>query len=274
MEQVNQDYELKILKIVIDTHLDKTIAFTEEGLGSLESNRDRYVWELSTKIYNESGHKVEFHIARDEVNSWLENKKIQLVEFRRNQKEQARQLAEENARRIAKEKIRQQEQFRQLAAEQALRSAERNVRLEEEARRIAEEKARLIKELDDLTAQRLNKKVDGVEKERVINHLGKHKAGIFFELQRIIVEELSVEQNTVNLDTDINECVNTYDALANRGQSKSNFFSFSMSPDGLTLNELIMTVEEEFDIEIPDELALQLGTVEQAVNYIYHKLSS
>ena len=281
MDQVDRDYELIMLKIAIDMYLDKTIAFTEEGLQLLEANRDRFVWDISTKIYSQSGHKVEFHVARDGVSCWIENKKVQLAEFRRNQKEQARRIAEENARmaeenarRIAEHKVRREEEARRIAEENARRAAEHKVRQEEEARRIAEEKACLIKELDDLADQRLDKKINGAEKERIIKHLGKHKAGIFFELQRIIAEQLSVEENTVNLDTDINECAYTYDALAKRGYSTSSFYSYSMSPDGLALNELIMAIEEEFDVEIPDEVAEQIGTVEKTVDYLYNKLST
>ncbi len=133
---------------------------------------------------------------------------------------------------------------------------------------------RRIKELDDSADQRLDRKINGAEKERIIEHLGKHKASIFFEVQRIIVEQLSVEENTVNLDTDINECADTYDALANRRYSTSSFYSYSMSPDGLALNELIMAMEEEFDVEIPDEVAEQIGTVKKTVDYLYDKLST
>ncbi len=186
MDQVDKDYELTMLKTVIDMYLDKTIAFTEEGLQLLEFNQDRFVWELSTNIYPQSGHKVEFHIARDGVNAWLEKKKVQLVEFRCNQKEQARRIAEEkariaaeNARRIAEEKVRKEEQARQVA--------------EEKARQIAEEKARRIKEINKFADRRLEQKINGSEKKPIIKYLGNHKAGIFFELKRVIIEQLSVE---------------------------------------------------------------------------------
>ncbi len=274
MDQVDKDYELTMLKIAIDMYLDKTIAFTEEGLQLLESNRDRFVWELSTNIYIQSGHKVEFYIARDGVNSWLENKKFQLVQFRCNQKEQARQIAEEkahlaveNARKIAEEKVRREEQARQIAEENARLAVENARRIteeklrweaqapqrEEEARRIAEEKLRQMVE----------------ENARI----AKNKADIFSKLKGIIVEQLCVEENIVNLDTDINECADTYDALANREYSKSSYYSYSMSPDGLALVQLIMAIEEEFDVEIPDEVAEQIGTVEKTVDYLYNKLS-
>jgi len=37
--------------------------------------------------------------------------------------------------------------------------------------------------------------------------------------------------------------------------------------------EVILNLEEEFDIEIKDEVAAQLFTVEQAVNYIHQSIS-
>jgi acyl carrier protein len=41
-----------------------------------------------------------------------------------------------------------------------------------------------------------------------------------------------------------------------------------LGADSLDLVELVMTMEEEFDLEIPDEDAEKLLTVENAVNYI------
>lgn len=41
-----------------------------------------------------------------------------------------------------------------------------------------------------------------------------------------------------------------------------------LGADSLDLVELVMTMEEEFDIEIPDEEAENLVTVEDAIKYI------
>jgi len=45
-------------------------------------------------------------------------------------------------------------------------------------------------------------------------------------------------------------------------------FADDLGADSLDLVELIMTVEEEFNIEIPDEDAEKITTVQQAVDYI------
>ena len=45
-------------------------------------------------------------------------------------------------------------------------------------------------------------------------------------------------------------------------------FVNDLGADSLDLVELIMSMEEEFDIEISDDTAAKLLTVEDAVNYI------
>ena len=47
-----------------------------------------------------------------------------------------------------------------------------------------------------------------------------------------------------------------------------------LGADSLAIVELIMTMEEEFDIEVPDEDAEQLRTVEDAINYIKKKTAA
>ena len=45
-------------------------------------------------------------------------------------------------------------------------------------------------------------------------------------------------------------------------------FVDDLGADSLDLVELIMTMEEEFDIEIPDEDAEKMVTVQDAINYL------
>ena len=115
MSEVDKSYELKVMKMVANKYLDETFSATEESIKALEANCDDVVWELATRIYSQSGHKVELCTLRNVVNS-----RIGVVKY---------QLAAEKARRIAEEK----------AAEEARRIAEEKAA--EEARRIAEEKA-------------------------------------------------------------------------------------------------------------------------------------
>ncbi|MCD6386384.1 acyl carrier protein [Candidatus Sumerlaeota bacterium] len=51
-------------------------------------------------------------------------------------------------------------------------------------------------------------------------------------------------------------------------------FVEDLGADSLDIVELIMDMEEEFNIEIPDEDAEQIRTVGEAINYITEKTES
>ncbi|NEU72944.1 acyl carrier protein [Hassallia byssoidea VB512170] len=78
------------------------------------------------------------------------------------------------------------------------------------------------------------------------------QAKIFTKIKNIIAEQLSVEADTITLS--------------------SNFIQ-DLGADSLDAVELVMALEEEFDIEIPDEAAEKITTVQQAVDYISKKVS-
>lgn len=74
---------------------------------------------------------------------------------------------------------------------------------------------------------------------------------IFEKVKAIIVEQLGVEEEEVTMDTSFEE----------------------LNADSLDIVELIMALEEEFDLEIPDEEAEKIKTVGQAVEYIKNALA-
>lgn len=78
------------------------------------------------------------------------------------------------------------------------------------------------------------------------------KDAIFDKVKGIIVEQLGVESGEVN-----------------EGAS----FVDDLGADSLDIVELIMALEEEFDLEIPDEDAERITTVRDAVEYIREKSS-
>ncbi len=45
-------------------------------------------------------------------------------------------------------------------------------------------------------------------------------------------------------------------------------FTDNLNADSLDLVELIMSLEEEFGVEIPDDAAEKIGTVKDAIDYI------
>ncbi|MDK2821057.1 MAG: acyl carrier protein [Clostridia bacterium] len=71
-------------------------------------------------------------------------------------------------------------------------------------------------------------------------------SAIFEKIKGIVVEQLSVDESEITMDTSFE----------------------SLNADSLDIVELIMALEEEFDLEIPDEDAEKLNTVGAAVNYI------
>ena len=63
----------------------------------------------------------------------------------------------------------------------------------------------------------------------------------------IIVDKLGVDENEVNAESS---------------------FTNDLGADSLDTVELIMEFEKEFDIQIPDDQAENIGTVGQAISYI------
>ena len=69
----------------------------------------------------------------------------------------------------------------------------------------------------------------------------------FEKVRDIVVEQLGVEADEVSIDST---------------------FIDDLGADSLDIVELIMAFEEEFNIEIPDEIAEKIKTVKDAVDYI------
>ncbi len=74
---------------------------------------------------------------------------------------------------------------------------------------------------------------------------------IYDKVVKIIVEELAVDEDEIT--------------------SEASFID-DLGADSLDVVELVMAFEEEFDIEIPDEDAENIETVQDAVNYIEENL--
>ena len=70
---------------------------------------------------------------------------------------------------------------------------------------------------------------------------------LFDRVKQIIVEQLGVDEEQVTLDAS---------------------FVDDLGADSLDIVELVMTLEEEFDLEIPDEDAENITTVNSAVEYL------
>ncbi|NEP42122.1 MAG: acyl carrier protein [Okeania sp. SIO2H7] len=74
---------------------------------------------------------------------------------------------------------------------------------------------------------------------------------IFEKVKKIVAEQLEVKEEEVTQQAN---------------------FATDLGADSLDVVELVMALEEEFDIEIPDEAAEDIATVEKAVDYIDSKV--
>jgi len=70
---------------------------------------------------------------------------------------------------------------------------------------------------------------------------------VFEKVKKILVEQLGVEEDEITLESS---------------------FIDDLGADSLDIVELIMALEEEFDLEIPDSEAEKITTVGDAVEYI------
>jgi acyl carrier protein len=76
---------------------------------------------------------------------------------------------------------------------------------------------------------------------------------IFDKVKKIVSDQLGVDDSKVVPDAN---------------------FANDLGADSLDTVELVMALEEEFDIEIPDEAAEEIATVQAAVDYISNKVAA
>lgn len=77
--------------------------------------------------------------------------------------------------------------------------------------------------------------------------------GVAEKVKEIIVDQLGVDANQVTPEAS---------------------FTDDLGGDSLDVVELVMALEEEFNIEIPDEDAEKIGRVQEAIDYITAHSSS
>jgi acyl carrier protein len=76
---------------------------------------------------------------------------------------------------------------------------------------------------------------------------------IFAKVKTIVADQLSVDASEVKPEAN---------------------FANDLSADSLDVVELVMALEEEFEIEIPDEAAEEIKTVQDAVDFIGGKVAA
>ncbi|NCR56384.1 MAG: acyl carrier protein [Microcystis aeruginosa LL13-06] len=233
MNEDSKNYEMQILAMMINQYLDDMVSLSEEKLNQLEANCDQIVWDLATRIYKESGHKVEFHIIRNLINSRIEVMRYQLF-FSKSSLLESKRIDEEKAMKIA------------------------------------EEKANAI--IND-------KKIDDTEKITILQELAgdERKLAIFIKVQEIISYQLEVEKSEIHIDDELFYLQSSSYSSYSFYTSSSSFDSWSdllsnWGGDELDKIELIMVLEEEFDLELSDEKCQEFTTVKKLVDYLAENL--
>lgn len=74
---------------------------------------------------------------------------------------------------------------------------------------------------------------------------------VFDKIKDIIVEQLDVEEDAVTMEASITE---------------------DLGADSLDVVDLVMSIEESFDVEIPDEEVENIKTIGDIVKYIENKV--
>jgi acyl carrier protein len=74
---------------------------------------------------------------------------------------------------------------------------------------------------------------------------------LFEKLKGMIVDQLGVDEDSISMDSS---------------------FVDDLNADSLDMVELVMAMEQEFDISVPDEVAEKVGTVGDAVEFIKNAL--
>lgn len=74
---------------------------------------------------------------------------------------------------------------------------------------------------------------------------------VFDKIKDIIVEQLEVEEDAVTMEASITD---------------------DLGADSLDVVDLVMSIEESFDVEIPDEEVENIKTVGDIVKYIENKV--
>jgi acyl carrier protein len=72
------------------------------------------------------------------------------------------------------------------------------------------------------------------------------KDAVFSKLRAMLVEQLGVEEAEIRIDSTLED----------------------LGADSLDMVEMVMAIEQEWDLEIPDEAAEMIKTVGDAVDYI------
>jgi acyl carrier protein len=233
MNEDSKNYEMQILAMMINQYLDDMVSLSEEKLNQLEANCDQIVWDLATRIYKESGHKVEFHIIRNLINSRIAVMRYQLF-FSKSSLLESKRIDEEKAMKIAEQKA------------NAIINDKKNDDTEKITSQENERQLAIFIKVQEIISDQLE-----VEKSQI------HIEDELFYLQS--AERVSSYSS--------DSFYSSYSSFGWNSCLLSNW-----GGDDLDTIELIAALEEEFDLELSDEKCQEFTTVKKLVDYLAENL--
>jgi acyl carrier protein len=234
MNEDSKNYEMQILAMMINQYLDDMVSLSEEKLNQLEANRDQIVWDLATRIYKESGHKVEFHIIRNLINSRIEVMRYQLF-FSKSSLLESKRIDEEKAMKIAEQKANAIINDKKIDDTEKITSQEN------------ERKLAIFIKVQEIISYQLE-----VEKSEI------HIDDELFYLQS--AERVSSYSS-----------YSFYSSCSSFGFGRNSCLLSNWGGDELDTIDLIMALEEEFELEL-EEKCQEFTTVKKLVDYLAENL--
>jgi acyl carrier protein len=234
MNEDSKNYEMQILAMMINQYLDDMVSLSEEKLNQLEANRDQIVWDLATRIYKESGHKVEFHIIRNLINSRIEVMRYQLF-FSKSSLLESKRIDEEKAMKIAEQKANAIINDKKIDDTEKITSQEN------------ERKLAIFIKVQEIISDQLE-----VEKSEI---------HIDYELFYLQSAERVSSYSSYSF----------YSSCSSFGFGRNSCLLSNWGGDELDTIDLIMALEEEFELEL-EEKCQEFTTVKKLVDYLAENL--
>ncbi|MEM7760780.1 MAG: phosphopantetheine-binding protein [Cyanobacteria bacterium P01_A01_bin.40] len=211
----NQNYQSDIFEYGVNQHLNKLLPDdNEDALNIIANQCNDIVWRIATDIYKESGHQIDFTFIKNILNLKSYSLENQIAE-------EKRAKADLNTRRLfkkaEKERLRKE---KEIADAKAKLEAER---LEQRAKQ---------KELDRERKEKELKKLQAFKQANPGINSNYKSSDIFIRIKNTIADCLEIDGETIK---------------------PNNYIMKDLEADELDIIEIVMAIEEEFDIEIPDD---------------------
>ncbi|MBW4536729.1 MAG: acyl carrier protein [Pleurocapsa minor HA4230-MV1] len=214
----NQNYQFEILEYAVNQHLDKLLSCSDkkDALNVILNQSKDLIWKIATEIYNESGHKIDFAFIKN-----LLDQRSNLLENRIGEEQKAK--ADLEARRLFKKA--EKERFRE---EQRVASIKATAKLKDQKiEQIAKQK-----ELDRERRERESKQLQAFKQANSEINSNYESSDIFIRIGNTIADQLEINQKTIKFNS---------------------YIMKDLGADELDNIEIVMAIEEEFDIEITDD---------------------